>query len=62
MGLGIVGIALLQIVMGIVVAIHTSGRHDMTSNEKAAWSLACLFVGSVALPMLFFMKSKPGPR
>ena len=60
-GLGTLAIAFLQIILGIVVAIQTSGRRDMTSNEKAAWSLACLFVGSIALPMFFFMKSKPVP-
>lgn len=55
---GCVAIAFLQIALGAVVAIHTSKRSDMSSGEKAAWSFACIFVGSFALPLFFFLKSK----
>lgn len=54
-----VAIALLQIALGIVVAIHTSKRRDLGGGEKAGWTLACLFVGSIALPLFFLLKSKP---
>lgn len=48
-------IAFWQIAMGIVVALHTSSRKDLSSGAKAGWTLACLFVGSFALPIFTFV-------
>lgn len=55
-GGGIVAVALVQILLGIVVAVHVSQRKDLSAAEKAGWTMACLFVGSIALPLFFFRK------
>jgi hypothetical protein len=59
MGLAFLAIALVQIALGIAVAIHTHDRRDLTPGEKMGWTLACLFVGSIALPIFFFTKTRP---
>lgn len=48
-------VAFWQIAMGIIVALHTSGRRDLSSGAKAGWTLACLFMGSFALPIFTFV-------
>ncbi len=56
---GVVAIALLQIALAAVVAIHVASRRDLEGGEKVAWALACLLVGSIALPLFFLLKTKP---
>jgi hypothetical protein len=48
-------IAFIQIAMGIAVAIMTSKRADLSSAAKLGWTLGCLFVGTIALPLFLFM-------
>jgi cytochrome bd-type quinol oxidase subunit 2 len=48
-------IAFWQMFLGIFVAVHTAGRKDMSSGAKIAWTLGCLFVGSIALPIFSFV-------
>lgn len=48
-------IALWQMFLGIFVAVHTAGRKDMSSGAKIAWTLGCIFVGSIALPVFSFV-------
>lgn len=44
-------VAFVQIGLGIAVALHVTKRPDLSSNERAAWTIACIFVGSLALPL-----------
>lgn len=54
-------IAFVQIGLGIVVALHVSKRPDLSSAQRAGWAIACLFVGSFALPLFSFLVL-PGAR
>ncbi len=47
--------AFVQIALGIVVALHTAKRPDLTTGQRMGWTLACLFVGSFALPLFSFL-------
>jgi hypothetical protein len=55
-------VAFLQIGLGIVVALHTAKRPDLSSTQKAVWTLACLFVGSFALPLFSLIVLPGAPR
>jgi hypothetical protein len=44
-------VAFLQIGLGIAVALHVTRRPDLSSTERAVWTIACIFVGSLALPL-----------
>lgn len=60
-GGGVVGIALLQMALGAFLFVHCWGRTDLSPGERVGWPLSCLLVGSIALPIFFFAKSKlPG--
>lgn len=48
-------VAFWQMGMGAWVGIHASGRVDLSSGAKAAWTIACVFVGSLALPIFAFV-------
>ena len=54
-------VAFLQIGLGIAVALHVTKRPDLSSGERAAWTIACIFVGSLALP-LFSLIVLPGVK
>ena len=54
-------VAMVQIALGIVVALHVSKRPDLSSAQRAGWAIACLFVGSFALPLFSFLVL-PGAR
>lgn len=60
--LGILFVALFQIAMGIVVAVTASKRPDLTPRAKMGWTLGCLFVGSIVLPLYFFSVVRVDPR
>ncbi len=54
-------VSFLQIGLGIAVALHVTKRPDLSSTERALWTLACIFVGSLALP-LFSLIVLPGVK
>lgn len=54
-------VAFVQIALGIVVALHVTKRPDLSGAQRAGWTLACLFVGSFALPLFSFLVL-PGAR
>lgn len=54
-------IAFVQIALGIAVTLHVTKRPDLSSAQRAGWALACLFVGSFALPLFSFLVL-PGAR
>ncbi len=47
-------IALLQIGLGVVVALHLDNRKDIVGARRVLWPLTCIFVGSIALPLFYF--------
>ena len=50
-----VGIAFWQMIMAAIAGIHAAGRVDLSSGAKVAWTFACLFVGSLGLPLFVFI-------
>jgi hypothetical protein len=44
-------VSFVQIGLGIAVALHVTKRPDLSTTERAVWSIACLFLGSIALPL-----------
>jgi hypothetical protein len=52
---GATATAFVQIALGVIVALHTTKRPDLTTGQRMGWTLACLFVGSFALPLFAFL-------
>lgn len=48
-------IALVQIALGAIVGLHTAKRPDLTPGQRAGWTIACVFVGSFALPLFAWL-------
>jgi hypothetical protein len=62
-GAALVATAFLQIAIGVFVFVHCQSRRDLSGSEKIVWPMACLLVGSIALPIFFFTMTKPrSPR
>jgi hypothetical protein len=45
----------LQMGLGAIVALHTDKRDDLTLGTKVMWIIGCVFVGSIFLPLFYFM-------
>jgi len=58
-GGGLVATAFLQLAIGVFVVVHCQNRRDLSGSERVVWPIACILVGSIALPMFFFMRTKP---
>lgn len=54
-------IAFVQMALGAIVGLHTARRPDLSPGQRAGWTIACVFVGSVALP-LFAWLVLPGAK
>lgn len=59
--LGILFVVFVQIAMGIVVAVTAAKRKDLSPQAKMGWTLGCLFVGSIVLPLYFFAVVRNDP-